>query len=286
MNLNRFAIVTLAVLMGVTYPGLAKAHGSQYGNPQYGNGQNRGGWDAPPQELQDIQRRGFRDGIIGAQKDFDNHRRPDPNNRDEYRHPNVPRGQWDAYQDGFRRGYQRGVAHLTGQDQQAPPAPVRGPDRNGHDIDRDRDRDRGPGLDVRRRAFREGMQGALRDLDNHRRPDPNNRDEYRHPNAPPELQGAYRDGFRDGYSEAMTALTGGWTDDDRGPGRDIRARGFHDGAEGAIRDFDNSRQPDPNNRDEYRNPHVPNGMQDAYRDAFRHGYERVESELVGYPDRH
>jgi hypothetical protein len=130
------------------------------------------------------------------------------------------------------------------------------------------------------------MQGALRDLDNHRRPDPINRDEYRHPNAPPELQGAYRDGFRDGYSEAMTALTGGWTDDDRGPGRDIRARGFHDGAEGAIRDFDNNRQPDPNNRDEYRNPHVPNGMQDAYRDAFRHGYERVESELVGYPDRH
>ena len=124
MNLNRFAIVTLAVLMGVTLPGVAKAHGTPYGNPQYGNGQNRGGWDTPPQELQDIQRRGFRDGIIGAQKDFDNHRRPDPNNRDEYRNPGVPRDQWDAYQDGFRRGYQRGVAHLTGQDQQMP---IRGP---------------------------------------------------------------------------------------------------------------------------------------------------------------
>ena len=36
---------------------------------------------------QEIQRQGFRDGIEGARKDSDNHRRPNVNNRDEYRHP-------------------------------------------------------------------------------------------------------------------------------------------------------------------------------------------------------
>lgn len=277
MRLNRLAIATFAVFLGAVYPTTARATGVQYGNPQAGYGQDRGGWDAPPPELQDIQRQGFHDGIIGAQKDFDNHRRFDPNNRDEYRHPNLPRFQWDAYQDGFRRGYQRGVAHLTGQDQQMP---MRGPDR-----DFDRDRGQGPDVDVMRRGFREGMQGALRDLDNRRRPDPNNRDEYRNPGVPRELQDAYRDGYRDGYSQGMEALTGGWAHDNRGPGRDIRMRGYHDGAEGAIRDFDNSRPPDPNNRDEYRNPSVPYGMQDVYRDAFRRGYERVAGEMANYPGR-
>jgi hypothetical protein len=34
------------------------------------------------------------------------------NNRDEYRHPHVPRDQRDAYREGFRRGYEAGVSHL------------------------------------------------------------------------------------------------------------------------------------------------------------------------------
>ncbi len=58
---------------------------------------------------------------LGAQKDFDNHRRWDPKNRDEYRNPHLPPEQREAYRDGFRRGYERGEAHLTGQDQQPPP---------------------------------------------------------------------------------------------------------------------------------------------------------------------
>jgi hypothetical protein len=74
-----------------------------------------GGWDAPPQEYADeIHRRGFHDGIEGARKDYENHRRPDVNNRDEYRHPNVPRGARRDYRDGFRRGYDVGVQHLMG----------------------------------------------------------------------------------------------------------------------------------------------------------------------------
>jgi hypothetical protein len=32
------------------------------------------------------------------------------NNRDEYRHPNVPRGLRDEYRDAFRRGYERAMS--------------------------------------------------------------------------------------------------------------------------------------------------------------------------------
>lgn len=290
MKQHRFEITALTLLLlGMMSPSAMKASGMPYGSSQYGYGQDRGGWDAPPPELQDAQRRGFHDGIIGAQRDFDNHRRPDPNNRDEYRRPNVPRDQWDAYRDGFRRGYARGVAHLTGQDVQPPMRePDREPDRGMPDMGRDMGG--GPLMDVRRRGFREGIEGAMSDLDNGRQPDPNNRDEFRRPNVPGELQDPYRDGFRDGYEEAMELLTGRWRGDDwdrdRGPGRDVRVRGLHDGTEGAIRDLQNNRQPDPNNRDEYRNPRVPYELQDAYRDAFRRGYQRVVADIADYPNRH
>ena len=62
----------------------------------------------------DIQQRGFRDGMDGARKDLDNHRRPNVNNRDEYRHPSVPRGMRDEYREAFRRGYDRGMSRMTG----------------------------------------------------------------------------------------------------------------------------------------------------------------------------
>jgi hypothetical protein len=69
-------------------------------------------WDAPPQEFRDIQRQGFHDGIEAARKDYDNHRRPDVNNRDEYRHPHVPESARSDYREGFRRGYEAGMNHL------------------------------------------------------------------------------------------------------------------------------------------------------------------------------
>ncbi len=70
------------------------------------------GWDEPPQELDEVSRRGFHDGIEGARKDYDNHRRPDVNNRDEFRHPPVSGRDREAYRHGFERGYQVGVEHL------------------------------------------------------------------------------------------------------------------------------------------------------------------------------
>jgi len=69
-------------------------------------------WNTPPQEFRDIQRQGYHDGIEGARKDYDNHRRPDVNNRDEYRHPHVPDSAKADYREGFRRGYDTAMDHM------------------------------------------------------------------------------------------------------------------------------------------------------------------------------
>lgn len=80
--------------------------------PGYGYGPQQP-WEAPPSQFKrEIERRGFRDGIDGARKDYGNHRRPDVNNRDEYRHPHVPGPDRHAYREAFRRGYSVGVQHL------------------------------------------------------------------------------------------------------------------------------------------------------------------------------
>jgi hypothetical protein len=69
-------------------------------------------WNLPPEEFRDIQRQGYHDGVEGARKDYDNHRRPDVNNRDEYRHPHVPESARADYREGFRRGYDTAWDHL------------------------------------------------------------------------------------------------------------------------------------------------------------------------------
>jgi hypothetical protein len=69
-------------------------------------------WAVPPGELQGVEREGFHDGIEGARKDAQNHRPPNVNNREEYRHPHYAGADRAAYRRGFRRGYQVGVDHL------------------------------------------------------------------------------------------------------------------------------------------------------------------------------
>ncbi len=114
MKLARFAAPALALaLLGGTGFAAAQQYGPQGPPPGYGQGPG-GGWDAPPQEFRDIQRQGFRDGIEGARKDVDNHRRPNVNNRDEFRHPNVPGSARRDYRDGFRRGYNVAMQHMLG----------------------------------------------------------------------------------------------------------------------------------------------------------------------------
>jgi hypothetical protein len=101
-------LLTLALLAG------ARSTLAQRFGPPPPPAFDRGGWDAPPQEFQEIQRRGFHDGIEGARHDVDNHRRPDVNNRDEYRHPHVPPSARRDYREGFRRGYDVAMRHMLG----------------------------------------------------------------------------------------------------------------------------------------------------------------------------
>ena len=67
--------------------------------------------------------------------------------------------------------------------------------------------------------------------------------------------------------------------------RDVQRRGFHDGVQGARRDFDHHRPANVNGREEYRHPHVDPSVRDDYRDGFRRGYEVAMHHLMDYPDR-
>ncbi|SNT32954.1 hypothetical protein SAMN05421770_107225 [Granulicella rosea] len=110
---TRFATGALALAMIGTLgaSAVAQGYGPPQGPPPPGYGP-RGGWDAPPQAFREVQRQGFHDGIEGARRDFDNHRRPDPNNRDEFRHPHVPPSVRADYREGFRRGYDVAMSHM------------------------------------------------------------------------------------------------------------------------------------------------------------------------------
>lgn len=60
-----------------------------------------------------MEQRGFYDGVKGADRDFQNRRRPDVNNRDEYRDPDgMPRWAQHEYREGFRRGYYERVRQI------------------------------------------------------------------------------------------------------------------------------------------------------------------------------
>lgn len=209
MHLRRICVPAFVVMLSVA--GARMANASVAGvkvAAQVSVGIQVGGWDAPPRELNDLQRQGFHDGIEGARRDFENHRPPDVENRDEYRHPHLPPEQREAYRDGFRRGYHVAMEHLMGgagpgYGQPAPPPPPPPPAVRG-------DWDTVPNEfnDAQRRGFHDGIVGAQRDFENHRPPNVENRDEYRHPDLPHELREAYREGFRRGYDRGWAHLTG------------------------------------------------------------------------------
>jgi hypothetical protein len=114
MKLRMFALSIFALSLGIAFPISVKAYAAPQEPAPSGYQQVQGGWDAPPEEFREIQRQGFHDGIEGARKDFDHHRMPDVNNRDEYRHPHVPPSAREDYREGFRRGYDVAMHHLTG----------------------------------------------------------------------------------------------------------------------------------------------------------------------------
>ena len=107
------SIRTIFVAASLLLPTALVASAQQYGPPPQPGYQQ--GWDAPPPEFAAVRQRGFHDGIEGARKDFENHRSPNVNNRDEYRHPGfIPGPDRREYKIGFRRGYEVGVRHVYG----------------------------------------------------------------------------------------------------------------------------------------------------------------------------
>ena len=109
---KQFAIPTLAFALATSGLAIAQPFAAPVSAVQDHDHDRDRGWDSPPQEFREVQRQGYHDGIDGARKDYDNHRRPDVNNRDEYRHPHVAPSAQGDYREGFRRGYETAMDHM------------------------------------------------------------------------------------------------------------------------------------------------------------------------------
>ena len=68
--------------------------------------------------------------------------------------------------------------------------------------------------------------------------------------------------------------------------RDVERRGFHDGVQAAIKDFNHHREPDPEPHKEFRNPHVQRSFVEDYRKGFRRGYDDAMRHMVRSKGRH
>jgi hypothetical protein len=282
-----FLVPFVALLAFGVNPGRAAASPLPLQPQAYGQ---EGGWEAPPRELNETQRRGFHDGVEGARRDFDNHRRPDVENREEFRDPHVDREFREAYRDGFRRGYEEAAAHLWGAPTQPPPPPPPPPVQQQERHDWDDWGMRGLASDAERQGYREGAEAAQNDVQFQRRPDPDDHDAFRSPRVPPQVVDAYREAFIRGYEVTISHLNGEPAWQDRGDPdswvapehySEIQRRGFHDGIVGAKRDRDNHRRPSVLNRDEYRQPHLPEELWGDYREGFRRGYEMTAAQIWG-----
>jgi hypothetical protein len=218
----RIVVPAIALFLFAAGLGTAKASGQSHAQPTSApvsaplsvQAQNHNvdpdAWDTPPEGLQEIQLKGFRDGIVGARKDFGKHREPDVNDREEYRNPHISSVQADAYRDGFTRGYERGASHLiAGPDQPVIQLerPVSEPARNGPYVRAEAGH--GQGDEIQRRGFQDGMARARKDLDNHHKPAVNARDESRQLKLTPELRLEYLVAFSQGYDHFTSEQAGG-----------------------------------------------------------------------------
>jgi hypothetical protein len=113
MKFKWLALVILIVTLAVPAVTPSRTFAATPQDGDYDRDQR--GWDAPPPEFREVQRQGFHDGVEGARKDFDHHRMPDVNRREEYRHPHVDAALREDYREGFRRGYDVAMHHLMYQ---------------------------------------------------------------------------------------------------------------------------------------------------------------------------
>src|SRR5258708_9131200 len=111
MMRNQFAISALALALSMSGFAIAQPFAAPAPAFQYQDHDRDRDWNLPPQEFRDIQRQGYHDGIEGPRKDYHNHRRPDLNNRDEYRHPHFPETARADYRDDFRPRYDTAWHH-------------------------------------------------------------------------------------------------------------------------------------------------------------------------------
>jgi len=283
MTPYRIVATAFALVLLAGYSGTQKSMAAPAPDPA-GYGQER--WEMPPGEFNEIQRRGFHDGVEGARRDYGNHRQPDVNNREEYRNSNLPHDVRRVYKEAFRHGYDQAASHLWGAAQGPPvvvvPAPHQDWDRWGM---------RGLENDAARRGYHDGLEEARHDVERNRNTDPDDQPQFRHPPVPPPLVDEYREGFMRGYEVAVSQLTGGrpWEAHDNNMDRWVaperfsewQRRGFQDGVQGARKDYGNHRRPNVSNREEYRDPHVPHEAARDYRQGFRRGYEMAASRLWG-----
>jgi hypothetical protein len=70
------------------------------------------GWDAPPAEFDEVTKHGFHDGVEAGRQDFTDHKEPDVNRHETYRHPSLPKRDREAFRRGFERGYRAATEHL------------------------------------------------------------------------------------------------------------------------------------------------------------------------------
>ena len=115
MRSKRWLVPALTLTLAASAAAASAQYYGPQGPPPPPPGYGQGGWDQAPQEFRDAQRRGFNDGVQGARKDYENHRPPNVNNRDEFRNPKfiAPPDRHD-YREGFRRGYAVAVQHIYG----------------------------------------------------------------------------------------------------------------------------------------------------------------------------
>ncbi len=106
----------LSKYLAMCVVGVGLAASAQYGGyrpaPPPPNGVRA--WDVPGSELREFERRGYMDGVQGAQRDLENHRIWNVNNRDEFRRPHVPGFARNEYREGFEHGYYSAVRHIEG----------------------------------------------------------------------------------------------------------------------------------------------------------------------------
>lgn len=62
--------------------------------------------------------------------------------------------------------------------------------------------------------------------------------------------------------------------------KEVERQGFHDGVQGAMKDYNHHRFPNVENRKEYKKPHVQPALRDDYRKGYRRGYDEAMHHLM------